>query len=168
MGLAWLTVQHRDIQQLRRQNSSKSPITAQGFSTAFHLDQWVYLHSLAKMHHYNGVGSMRDDQIRVLMNIHQKFYVNLIIRTHVNWSKLACSSSWRKARSSDTSWSVHFRPERALMNWRSFATTMAGRFSSGAFLTRFFHLVWLVSDYPEYSNDQTIDLFLDCCLWNVD
>ena len=56
---------------------------------------------------------------------------------YVNLSKLAWSSSCRKSRSSVISWSVHFLEERARVNWRSLATIIAGRFSSGAFLTRF-------------------------------
>lgn len=63
---------------------------------------------------------------------------------NVNWSKLAWSSSWRNWRSSRISWSVHFRPERDFVKWRSLATTIAGRFSSGAFLTRFWNQLYVI------------------------
>ena len=60
------------------------------------------------------------------------------MRGYVNWSKLAWSSSCRKERSSEISWSVHFLPDKALVKFNRFATTMAGKFSSGAFFTRFY------------------------------
>lgn len=65
-----------------------------------------------------------------------------MLPTYVSDWKFACSSSRRNCTSSTTSSSDHLRPQRFLAKGSSWATSIAGRFAEGAFVTRFYTRTW--------------------------
>lgn len=103
------------------------------------------MHFPARRHLTRAPVSMTDDQTPVQTCIHRTSCIPSFSErlkqnqyTHVKLSKLRSSSSLTYCTSSKMSSSDHLRVERFLENGRSCATSIAGRFSEGAFVIRFF------------------------------
>lgn len=103
------------------------------------------MHFPARRHLTRALVSTTDDQMPVQTSIHRTSCIpsfNESLKqyqhTHVKLSKLRSSSSLTYCTSSKMSSSDHLRVERFLENGRSWATSIAGRFSEGAFVIKFF------------------------------